>query len=161
MTDKEFLLEDRIAKIQAINEEYDLETNAYLSFSGGKDSTILHYLLDISLPNNKIPRVFVNTGIEFLDIVKFVKELSKNDDRFVILNNKLNIRKTLETYGYPFKSKAFAHNYSIFQHIGEESKTYRKMRDDSSKFGIPKILEYMFKDKNAIPFKISEMCCYK
>ena len=40
----------------------NLENNAYISFSGGKDSTILHYLIDLALPNNKIPRVFINTG---------------------------------------------------------------------------------------------------
>lgn len=33
----EFLLFDRIEKIKQINERYDLENNAYISFSGGKD----------------------------------------------------------------------------------------------------------------------------
>ncbi len=32
----EFLLSDRIAKIRAINEQYNLLDNAYISFSGGK-----------------------------------------------------------------------------------------------------------------------------
>lgn len=58
MTDYELLEIDRIAKIQSINKQYDLENNAYLSFSGGKDSTVLHYLLDLALPGNKIPRLF-------------------------------------------------------------------------------------------------------
>lgn len=47
MTDYELLEIDRIAKIQSINKQYDLENNAYLSFSGGKDSKVLHYLLDL------------------------------------------------------------------------------------------------------------------
>ena len=68
MTENEFMLEDRIAKIQSINQQFDLENNAYLSFSGGKDSTVLHYLLDEAIPGNKIPRVFINTGIEYNDI---------------------------------------------------------------------------------------------
>ena len=63
--DNELLLQDRIAKIQAINEQYDLLNNAYIGFSGGKDSTILHYLIDMALPGNNIPRVFINTGIEY------------------------------------------------------------------------------------------------
>ena len=58
MTENDFLLQDRIAKIKSINEQYDLEHNAYVSFSGGKDSTVLHYLIDEALPGNKIPRVF-------------------------------------------------------------------------------------------------------
>ena len=54
MTENEFLLADRIQKIKSMNELYDLENNAYISFSGGKDSTVLHYLIDEALPNNKI-----------------------------------------------------------------------------------------------------------
>ena len=65
MTENEFLLQDRISKIKSINEQYDLLKNAYISFSGGKDSTILHYLIDEALPGNNIPRVFINTGIEY------------------------------------------------------------------------------------------------
>ena len=34
----EFLLQDRVAKIKAINEQYDLENNAYISFSEYKKS---------------------------------------------------------------------------------------------------------------------------
>ena len=43
MNENEFLLSDRIAKIKAIDEQYNLKDNAYISFSGGKDSTVLHY----------------------------------------------------------------------------------------------------------------------
>ena len=38
----EFLLQDRVAKIKAINEQYDLENNAYISFSGGIDTWFMH-----------------------------------------------------------------------------------------------------------------------
>ena len=60
MTDYEFLLADRISKIKSINDRYDLSNKAYLSFSGGKDSTVLHYLIDEALPDNSIPRVYFN-----------------------------------------------------------------------------------------------------
>lgn len=73
MTENEFMLADRIAKIQSINQQFDLENNAYLSFSGGKDSTVLHYLLDEAIPGNKIPRVFINTGIEYNDIFIYMQ----------------------------------------------------------------------------------------
>lgn len=39
----EFLLFDRIEKIKQINAEYDLENNAYISFSGG--ATALFYTI--------------------------------------------------------------------------------------------------------------------
>ena len=162
MTDEEyeFMLEDRIAKIQAINEQYDLLNNSYIAFSGGKDSCVLSKLIDLALPGNNIPRVFANTGIEFNDMLKFVERERERDGRIIILNQKKNIIKTLKEYGYPFKSKPFSHNYCIFQNLGEKSKTYNAMKD-STRFGIPKKLKYMFGNKDVMPFKISEQCCYK
>lgn len=72
-TDYEFLLMDRVQKIKSINELHDLEHNAYVSFSGGKDSTVLSRLIDEALPGNNIPRVFINTGIEYKQLVAFVE----------------------------------------------------------------------------------------
>ena len=65
--DNELLLIDRLGVIRDTINSYG-EENFYLSFSGGKDSTVLHHLLDMALPGNKIPRVFINTGIEYVDI---------------------------------------------------------------------------------------------
>ena len=73
--DYELMLMDRIAKIQAINDQYDLLNNSYIAFSGGKDSVVLSHLIDLALPYNKIPRVYANTGIEYNDMVKYVKDL--------------------------------------------------------------------------------------
>lgn len=68
----EFLLQDRIQKIQQIIRKYG-EENFYISFSGGKDSTVLSALIDMALPDNKIPRVYANTGIEYRLILDFVE----------------------------------------------------------------------------------------
>ena len=76
MTENEFLLQDRLTKIKSTIEKYG-EENFYLSFSGGKDSTVLSALIDMALPNNKIPRVYANTGIEYRMIVDFVERESK------------------------------------------------------------------------------------
>lgn len=73
MTENEFILADRLGVIRDTIAKYG-EDNFYLSFSGGKDSTVVHHLLDMALPDNKIPRVFSNTGIEYNAIVEFVRE---------------------------------------------------------------------------------------
>ena len=86
--DNELMLFDRLNIIRDTINKYG-EENFYISFSGGKDSTILHHLIDEALPNNKIPRVFINTGIEYNDIVKFVREMADSDDRFIITFNRL------------------------------------------------------------------------
>ena len=78
--DNELLLFDRIEVIKKTIEKYG-DDKCYLSFSGGKDSTVLHHLLDIAIPNNKIKRVYANTGMDYKAITEFVKELAKNDDR--------------------------------------------------------------------------------
>lgn len=62
MTDNEFILFDRLTKIRETINKYGEDT-FYLSFSGGKDSTVLHHLLDEALPGNRIPRVYSNTGL--------------------------------------------------------------------------------------------------
>lgn len=72
MTENEFLLEDRLAKIRSVIGQYGKE-NFYLSFSGGKDSTVLSALLDMAIPGNTIPRVYANTGIEYRLILDFVE----------------------------------------------------------------------------------------
>ena len=110
----EFMLQDRIAKIQAINEQWDLENNSYVSDSGGLDSRVNRRLIDIALPNNRIPSVYFNTGIEYTAMVDFVKSLAEKDERFVIINSGVNIKKMLSTEGYPFKSKQHSHNWSTY-----------------------------------------------
>ena len=160
--DFELILFDRIEIIKSANKKYDLENNAYISFSGGKDSTILHYLVDMALPDNKIPRVFINTGIEYNYIVEFVKELAAKDDRFIILKPTQAIKPMLEKVGYPFKSKEHSNYLSVYQHCGLESKTadrYLNPSEKRKKYGCPTFLKYQFtKEFN---LKISNLCCYK
>ena len=163
--DYEILLFDRLEILKSMNSKYDLENNAYISFSGGKDSTILHHLIDLALPNNRIPRVFINTGIEYVDIVNYVKELASKDDRFVIVKPSKNIKETLEKYGYPFKSKMPSKKVSIYKNNGltEYIKQYLEgIKKDGSKsnYVCPKILYYQFTEEFN-KFKISNLCCDK
>ena len=104
MTENEFLLEDRLQKIRQIINKYG-EENFYISFSGGKDSTVLSALVDMALPENKIPRVYANTGIELNMIRDFVFDLQKTDVRIVVIKPSVPIKQMLERDGYPFKSK--------------------------------------------------------
>lgn len=158
--DNEFLLMDRIDKIRAINEQYDLENNAYISFSGGKDSVVLHYLIDLALPDNRIPRVFFNTGIEYTFILQFVKELAAKDDRIIIYNSNVNIRKMLRENGFPFKSKEHSHKLAVYQNSGRTKSIIDYLGDGKkNSFLCPKKLKYQFtKDFN---LKISDKCCQK
>lgn len=156
----EFILEDRLQKIRSVVSKYG-EENFYISFSGGKDSTVLHYLIDMALSGNKIPRVYTNTGIEFTDIVDFVR--SFKDDRFQIISPTRNIKQTLQEVGYPFKSKKHSAYVERYQKQGYTTsvKQYLGIREDKEPWSAyntcPRVLRYQFEDK--IDLNISSKCC--
>lgn len=160
MTEIEFELADRITKIKSINALYDLEHNAFISFSGGKDSTVLTRLIDEALPDNRIPRVFFNTGIEYKAILEFVRNFAKNDDRFIIYNSSANIRNMLENKGYPFKSKEFAQKLATYQNSGycKTVTDYLGTTGNKAKtFCCPDKLKACF--TSDFTLKVSDKCC--
>lgn len=159
MTEYDFTLSDRITKIKSINELYDLEHNAYISFSGGKDSTVLHYLIDKALPNNNIPRLFLNTGIEYKAVLDFVKSMAQNDSRIIIYNSGVNIKQMLNDKGYPFKSKEHANKVSMYKNNSKSEAVKKYIDNVGTRYGVPKILEYQFKEQ--LDFKISDRCCFE
>lgn len=166
MTDNELILDDRLRKIKQVVSIYG-EKNFYVSFSGGKDSTVVHTLIDMAIPNNKIPRVYVDTGIELNIVRDFVLSLSKKDNRFMIIKPKTPIKEMLEKEGYPFKSKYHSKIVNTYNSIGidrsETVKNYLGLQLPKS--GVvrwsqhlcPKILRYQFYEE--MPFRISSKCC--
>lgn len=57
-----------------IREWYEAwDGNVYVSFSGGKDSTVLKHIVDSIYKD--VPAVFVNTGLEYPEIQRFVKDV--------------------------------------------------------------------------------------
>lgn len=162
----EFLLQDRLQKIRQIINKYG-EENFYLSYSGGKDSTVLSALIDMALPDNTIPRVYANTGIEYRLIFDFVEREREKPHKWelIILKPKTPIKPMLEEVGYPFKSKYHSKIVSTYQRLGdtESVNVYleRKMpRSGKAKFSehiCPKVLRHQFTPEYTT--KISAKCC--
>ena len=75
------------------------EDGVYVSFSGGKDSTVLLHIVREMYPD--VPAVFVDTGLEYPEIRQFVRTF----DNVEWIKPKKNFRKVIEDYGYPFISK--------------------------------------------------------
>jgi 3'-phosphoadenosine 5'-phosphosulfate sulfotransferase (PAPS reductase)/FAD synthetase len=85
-------------RIRGWVDEYG-EDGVYVSFSGGKDSTVLLDIVRKMYPG--IVAVFVDTGLEYPEIRDFVKTF----DNVEWLKPKKTFRQVIEEYGYPFISK--------------------------------------------------------
>jgi len=134
-----------------IKEWYDFwEGKVYVSFSGGKDSTVVLDLVRKLYP--EVPAVFVDTGLEYPEVKQFVKQT----ENVVWLRPKYSFKEVLEKYGYPVVSKDCAKK--IYEYRTTKS-AYLKERtligDKKGNGKLPKKWWYLF---NA-PFKISSQCC--
>lgn len=90
--------------------------SVYISFSGGKDSTVLATLARQLYPD--IPVIFCNTGLEFSSIQKFAKDFGAKQ-----IYPKMPFQDVISTYGYPLISKEVA--ITIYY--------ARRIRDNSEK----------------------------
>lgn len=160
MEDFELTLFDRLNVIKDTIAKWG-EENFYLSFSGGKDSSALSHMIDMACPNNRIPRVYFDTGIEYKLVRDFVLGLASKDDRFVIMKPKTAIKPMLEKVGYPFKSKEHSRLVKVYQRNGmtKSPKRYLDNQDKGRMLHCPKQLRYQFTEENTL--KISDSCCYK
>lgn len=96
----------------------------YLSFSGGKDSTVLAHLIMMAVLDEDIPFVFANTGIELEATYKFVREFPY--ENVVVVKPRMPYAQILKQYGKPAISKIKSEALSTYQkHRDEPLKTAR------------------------------------
>lgn len=116
----------------------------YVSFSGGKDSTVLLDLARRIYPD--IEAVFVDTGLEYPEIREFVKMF----DNVTILRPKMQFKEVIEKYGYPVISK------EVSEAVYGANRSWKSMmaKFDREIFGTNK-----YKYLLDAPFKCSHMCC--
>lgn len=74
----------------------------YVSFSGGKDSTVLKHIVDAMYSD--VPSVFVNTGLEYPEIQRFAMA-QKN---VITIRPDMRFDEVIKAYGYPVISKEVA-----------------------------------------------------
>lgn len=109
----ELLVADALFRIKSIYEKAN--GKIYLSFSGGKDSTVLAHLYIMAIRKydlKQIDFVFVNTGLELVETINFVKWFQLNVYENVIHifptnkdESRLLPQEVFKNYGKPAISK--------------------------------------------------------
>lgn len=130
----------------------------YVSFSGGKDSTVLKHIVDSMYDD--VPSVFVNTGLEYPEIQKF----AMSQKNVVTLRPKMRFDEVIKHYGYPVISKEVSKVISMAKG-GQEGRWKRKCLELlNGEALMPDGSKSMFNKKKwkfllDADFPISNKCC--
>lgn len=155
---QEMSLEVKITRTKLlIKEWYEyFDGKVAISFSGGKDSTVLLHIARQIYPD--IPAIFCDTGLEYPEIREHVKTF----DNVEWIKPKKTFKQVVLEYGYPVVSKATSRKIHDLKHTKSES--MRKLRlEGIRKNGayspqniMPKKWMYLVD----APFDIGDSCCY-
>ena len=143
---KELLDKIKVAK-EAIKEFYEtLEGKVYISFSGGKDSTVLLHLVRSIYPN--VRGMFLDTGLEYPEIRDFVKTFKDID----WMKPNTSFRESVEKNGIPYPSKEVARYVHDIRHSTPKMKAKRLSGGSYS-------LSEKWKRLVETPYKYNHKCC--
>lgn len=146
-------LEEKILFTQRRIREFheQLFGSVYVSFSGGKDSTVLLHLVRELYPDT--PAVFIDTGLEYPEVVEFVRTIPN----VTIIKPKKPFNVVLKEYGYPVVSKETSQKINEIRSTLSDKLKDKRMNGDENGHG--KISE-KWKFLIDAPFKISDRCCH-
>lgn len=126
----------------------------HVSFSGGKDSTVLLHLVRQEFPD--VQAVFVDTGLEYPEIKQFVKQ----HENVTILRPKMGFANVIRKYGYPVITKRISRTVGDAQrgikwaldYVNNTGSCYKDGK--TSRWCVEK-----YKDILQCDFRISNKCC--
>lgn len=136
--------------------------NVYVSFSGGKDSTVLKHIIDSMYSD--VPAVFVNTGLEYTEIQHFVRDVKagKHDcfnPDVEILRPEMRFDEVIQKYGYPVISKDIS-SYVSYAQKGRPwaLNAVKGLNKDGTESKFKECYKRYARLVDA-PFRVSENCC--
>lgn len=149
---KELPLEQKVnLTLRRISEFININNGkTYTSFSGGKDSTVLLDLVRQIDPDNEA--LFIDTGLEFNEIRKFVKTIPN----VTIIKPKMRFDEVIKRYGYPIVSKETSQKMDDIRRTKSDKLRNKRLYGDVK--GNGKVAEKWKFLKDA-PFDMSHQCC--
>ena len=136
--------------------------DVYVSFSGGKDSTVLKHIVDQM--GYDIPAVFVNTGLEYPEIQQFVREVKAGkydcfNSNVEIIRPEMRFDEVIQKFGYPVISKEISER---LYYAKQGSNWAIQCLNGNNSNGTPSTYKQRHtKWKTLIdaPFEVSHKCC--
>lgn len=133
------------------------EGQVAVSYSGGKDSSVLLWLVRQLYPD--VPAVFCHTGLEYPEVVKLVLATPNTK----IMRPRLRFGQVIEKYGWPIASKKLARGVQVLRHPTDRNQNiYRLYNEGINRFGQPvngRRVSDCWRFLVDAPFEVSDHCC--
>ena len=114
------------ARLEAWIREFDSD-GCYISFSGGKDSTVLMDIIRNDMRERDIPAMFVDVPTQYPEL----REFAKTWDNVEIIRPKVSFMDVCDKYGFPLISKEVSESvYGARKYLTELEKEIESLQTD-------------------------------
>lgn len=136
------------------------ETGTAVSFSGGKDSTVLLDLVRNVCGFKNVPAIFIDVPTQYPENKAFVLSF----ENVIVVKPRISFAQVCEKYGFPLVSKEVSGTVNGAKHFIKKGKQGRGQVMYDKMFGLGTYAESGFSNEKwsflvDAPFDVSDYCC--